>query len=736
MQCAAGPAQLGRAAFNTPAFRQTPGRPASAAVLGLGSRSLHSVSGTSRPLSQLPGLTQWSGLRRQVLPKAAAQPGGSAGSNSEQDKQRQAANNSSSSSQGSRDNPALEFPLLLASSLSHVNRQYIKMRRRRKWWNKLGGYPKQLVCGVSNKWKWWNKLGGYPKVPSENMDHLPEPAVELWQKVLPLGMIFFCASFNLTILQSLKDSIMVTAGGAEVLPFLASCCVLPASVAFFVLYGKLVAHLPEKAVFYAAVTPLLGYYALFAAAIYPIAGSLHPLELMAKIAPSVPVGLHGLLKVVGNWTYSLFFCMAELWGAVVISVLFWSLANEVCTVDEAKAVYPFMAIGANIALVAAGCYIRLVNHTLSTTLAGDTQLLSLRVLIGTVMAMTGAMFAAKAFIDAKVLQPALKSADGAAAAAAAGGGAAKPAGKKKKSKGSFGEGIAVLKKSPKIRNLALLVMSYGVGHRLFEFAWKGQLRLLYPTVQGYQSVLADVATYTGMLTLASMVVSRLVFQHAGWGVAASVTPAVMGVAGTMFFAGTLLAGLPSLSPEMAATIAGIGATAGVVTQVFARASKYSLFDPAKEMVYIEMDADEKKQGKAAVDLVGSQIGKSGASWITQAFLLGCGSIAAAMPFTGVIFAGVIITWIKATLGLHSQMQEVEKARLAQQQQQQAAAAAALGAGGAAAAALQQSGKAGSASSVNGGSGAQFNMNGHGVNGSDDGQQLNGAAKELSKVKLQ
>lgn len=33
---------------------------------------------------------------------------------------------------------------------------------------------------------------------------------------------------------------MVTAGGAETLPFLASFCVLPASLAFFVLYGKLV----------------------------------------------------------------------------------------------------------------------------------------------------------------------------------------------------------------------------------------------------------------------------------------------------------------------------------------------------------------------------------------------------------------------------------------------------------------------------------------------------------------
>eukprot|EP00959_Pyramimonas_sp_CCMP1952_P294342 6156742-Pyramimonas_sp.AAC.1 len=38
------------------------------------------------------------------------------------------------------------------------------------------------------------------------------------------------------------------------------------------------------------------------------------------------------------------------------------------------------------------------------------------------------------------------------------------------------------------------------------------------------------------------------------------------------------------------------------------------------MVYIDMTKDEKSQGKAAVDLVGSQIGKSGASWIAQVIL--------------------------------------------------------------------------------------------------------------------
>lgn len=107
--------------------------------------------------------------------------------------------------------------------------------------------------------------------------------------------------------------------------------------------------------------------------------------------------------------------------------------------------------------MAAGCYIRLVNHALSTSSAGDTQLLSLRVLIGTVMVMTAAMFASKAWIDAKILQP--------VAATGSSDGAGSKAPKKKKSKGSFAEGLAVLKNSPKIRNLALLVMSYGVGHR-------------------------------------------------------------------------------------------------------------------------------------------------------------------------------------------------------------------------------------------------------------------------------
>ena len=37
----------------------------------------------------------------------------------------------------------------------------------------------------------------------------------------------------------------------------------------------------------------------------------------------------GPVSIIRNWTYCLFYVMAELWGSVVVSVLFWGFANQV-----------------------------------------------------------------------------------------------------------------------------------------------------------------------------------------------------------------------------------------------------------------------------------------------------------------------------------------------------------------------------------------------------------------------
>lgn len=533
----------------------------------------------------------------------------------------------------------LQLPLEAAASLSKEDAHYLEKRGRRRWW----------------------RSAQFPRVPAESEED-GRPELQVWLKVLPLGLIFFIASFNLTILQNLKDAIMVTTAGAETLPWLASCVVLPASLGFFMLYGKMVEALPSRSVFYAALSPLLAFYVLFTALLYPMHASLHLNGFYAATAAVVPAGLHGLLKVIEYWTFSLFYCASELWGSVVISVLFWSLANEVCTIAEAKTVYPLMGIAANVALVLAGSWVKWVNANLVPLAGGSTQAM-LNYLVGGIVCLTGVMMAAKFALDNWCVGDYCAiDADG-----------TKPTAKKKKKKGSLGESFAVIRSSPKILNLALLVVSYGVSHRLFEFAWKGQLRALYPTPAAYQSVLADVSIATGYCTIALMLMGKFVFQYLGWIAAASATPSIMLLAGAGFFGLSLAAnqGVSVMGMDPTA-MAVAGVAAGAITQVFARSSKFSLFDPAKEMVYIEMSREEKSKGKAAVDLLGSQIGKSGGAWITQALLLATGSISGSMPIIAAAFAGVCLSWLRAVMSLGTQLKEYEQEKASKE----AAAAAA------------------------------------------------------------
>ena len=80
----------------------------------------------------------------------------------------------------------------------------------------------------------------------------------------------------------------------------------------------------------------------------------HCSEFCEELLATAGVRFAGPIAILRNWTYCLFYVMAELWGSVVVSVLFWGFANQITTVEEAEGFYPLFGLGANVALIFSG----------------------------------------------------------------------------------------------------------------------------------------------------------------------------------------------------------------------------------------------------------------------------------------------------------------------------------------------------------------------------------------------
>jgi len=56
---------------------------------------------------------------------------------------------------------------------------------------------------------------------------------------------------------------------------------------------------------------------------------IHPTAFAEKLLVTLGPRFMGPISILRNWSFCLFYVMAELWGSVVVSVLFWGFANQV-----------------------------------------------------------------------------------------------------------------------------------------------------------------------------------------------------------------------------------------------------------------------------------------------------------------------------------------------------------------------------------------------------------------------
>ena len=184
-----------------------------------------------------------------------------------------------------------------------------------------------------------------------------------------------------------------------------------------------------------------------------------------------------------------------------------------------------------------------------------------------------------------------------------------------------------------------------------------KIQLAYPDPNAYSAFMGNFSSATGAVTLMMMLLGRTIFQKFGWRVAALVTPTMIGVTGSLFFALNIFA--PTFAPL--ATALGtsplmLAVIIGAAQNILSKSSKYSLFDPCKEMAYIPLDQDSKTKGKAAVDVIGNPLGKSGGSFIQQILIFAVGSLAAATPYLAAILGGLVYVWFRSANSLAGQFE--------------------------------------------------------------------------------
>ena len=97
---------------------------------------------------------------------------------------------------------------------------------------------------------------------------------------------------------------------------------------------------------------------------------------------------------------------------------------------------------------------------------------------------------------------------------------------------------------------------------------------------------------------------------------------------------------------------------GGAQNALSKATKYSVFDATKEMTYIPLSHECKLKGKAAIDGVGSRLGKSGGSLIHQSLLMIFGTVLASAPYVALILIGAIVFWMIAVRALGLQFNEI------------------------------------------------------------------------------
>ena len=459
------------------------------------------------------------------------------------------------------------------------------------------------------------------------------------KKFIPMALMMSFVLFNYSLLRNIKDVLIVKQIGGAAISYVKLIGTMPMAILFVLIYTKLSSVLSKQKLFYVSLLPFVIYFALFGFVLYPNLDALQPSEqTINKIVAQVP-SLEFVFRVCGKWVLSLFYVFSELWGSVVLSLLFWQFANDITRVKEAKRFYPLFGMCANVGLISSGYalvyfadQVKLYKNVVEGWAQNLQHMMLVVTIVGFAIPLIYHWMQKRVLSDPMLYDPAEKVP------------------KKKKVKLGLGDSFKLVFSSKYIGLIAALVLCYGIAQNLIEVSWKNQLGHFHTGQHELAKFFGENSILTGYVVIAFMFIGSNIVRLFGWKFSATATPIMIAVTGFFFFGSVLFNNttwMNSILGILSLTPIALAVYVGQAQVILSKATKYSLFDATKEMSYIPLSEDLRVKGKAAVDVVGGRLGKSGGS-VIQAVLIGIVGVGTADPQLAImpyLFAFVVVTAI-------------------------------------------------------------------------------------------
>ena len=479
------------------------------------------------------------------------------------------------------------------------------------------------------------------------------------KKLIPLSLIFLCVSMTYTMLRGLKDIYVYRYMTADSI-YLIKILVIPSIVLFTFLYT----HIAKRVDSYTRFNVVFGYFlsfiVLFTFVLLPNCELLKLNFLADKLTGSFP-RLKALWDTIRVWPISLLYIHAEAYGTMALGVAFWTFANSIFSSVQAKRMYGFLSTGAAIGCLCSG--IVMLNYSNNITVLFNIAIFSLLFIV----------VAYNILVNRIKANPASYGIE------------EKPVKAKNKVKLTFIQSIKCLLKSRYLCFLTLIVLGYNMFIAFLESIWKGKVDAYKKIVvsnflsdhadefdiftgaptdelislankagsSATSTIYAWQSICTGILSLFLIFFIASYISRRSWKVRALFTPITALVFSLIFYIFfkkmDLLSGFASTFDKpliLMFILFGMGVL------VFIKSSKYIFFDTSKEQAYIPLSDEEKVNGKAAIDAIGSRLGKGMSSIVISVLVAIFGGLNNISGITFIMVFVIISLWLFAVLSLN------------------------------------------------------------------------------------